>query len=448
MTLSLKFSALFFMAVFSSALIAPINATAATAQKKSDKQDKEVLNEVTWELYSSDSAIYTVRFPEEYKYRLYPIMLTDSSAIYSEEVVATVTSPIDPTDVKDYLVRLDQSFGAPINSTVAKELLAEEEKKYISFARQNNGSLVTNENIEINGFLGKDFYITYTETKMDETNKRALRIRVMLTDTAKVQMVLSGGSTGMYSYQSDNFFSSLRLTDGYGKASKKQKKDWKSFAAPNNLFTMVIPPKNLDYRPQSPKYKLSKRVSSAHVTFTDPVVGKKTFYNVYAYKIGTPVNEKLVKKILFGQHLAKFVQGAMEDSLNLNIADKDGYKVASTQIIIEPKEDIPYVDAIMLRAYFKGDVVVVQEMAGTQGHALGDFSKSIMDSLLFHPEKFKQVTAEEILKNNQAYLKSKEGDAAPVQPAATDATTTPPPAAAPKKQAEPKPEPAKTPAAQ
>lgn len=392
-------------AALSSVGYAQDNTRVPTAIAKAEAEENAKMN---WEQFSSDSKVFSVRFPEKYQFKLYPIALSDTMTAYSEEIIASDKSFVEKLEAKTYLVKADQTLGAPLSITRIKSFLEKEALSYSQFAKDNNGTVLANDDITHHGFIGKDIYLNYTDKNFDEKEKLALRIRILYSDSARVQMVLSGTTSGMYSYTADNFFNSVRLSDGYAQNAERGELGWKKFSDANNIFTLVIPPKHPSYRPDSPRYKLSNRISSAHVIFKDPVVEQNIYYNVYAYKMGINVNDKIVAKVLFSQHLSKFVTGAMADSLKLNHDTKDGYRVASTQLLIAPKEDLPYVDAILLKAYYKDQTIVVQEVVGSQGHALGDFAKFLTNQLEFHPEKFQNVTTQEILKRNQEYLASKE----------------------------------------
>lgn len=386
----------------------------AQQQKKSAtpsalaKAEAEENAKMNWEQFSSESKVFSVRFPEKYQFKLYPIALNDTMTAYSEEIIASDKSFVEKLEAKTYLVKADQTLGSPLSLAQIHALLAKEVRTYQEFAKANNGIVLKNDDITHHGFVGKDIYLNYTDKEFHEKEKLALRIRILYSDSARVQLVLSGTTSGMYSYTADSFFNSIRLSDGYAQDTNRKELGWKKFSDANNIFTMVIPPKHPSYRLLSPRYKLSNRISSAHVIFKDPVVDQNIYYNVYAYKMGINLNDKIAAKVLFSQHLSKFVTGAMSDSLKLNYDTKDGYRIASTQLLIEPKEDLPYVDGILLKAFYKDQTIVVQEVVGSQGHALGDFAKFLTNQLEFHPEKFKETTTQEILKNNKEYLAAKE----------------------------------------
>lgn len=398
-----------FITVYTSASFAQekkpaVNKNAPKSQKNKDNEQKHIID---WELYSSDSGVFNVRFPIDYKYKIYNILVNDSSSAYAEEVVASLASELSPDDIKNYLVEMHQTLGKPLAASQMRKYLDNDAKTYEALAKQNNGELVTNEDFQHFGFLGKNIYITYTDSSLGENALQALRVSILYTNTAKIQMVLTGSPRGMYSQNNNSFFESIRLSDGHGKPSIDKKENWEKLSDANNIFSLVIPPRHAIYRPDPVRYKLSKRISSAHTIFYDPIINQKMFYNVYAYKIGTPIKDKMVKKIIFSQHISKFVTGAQEDSLKLTFSTKNQDSVASTQIIIEPKEDIPYVDAVRLRASYRDGYIVVQEITGSQNLALGDFSTVLLESLEFHPENFKETTVEEIIAKNKAFEEKK-----------------------------------------
>lgn len=362
---------------------------------------------VSWELFTSESSVFSVRFPESYKYKSYVINVGDTALSYAEEILGEVPSDIDVDDGdKVYFVKMNQTLGSTIPLYEAKKLLDDEVAYYKDFAKQNNGLLVSNEDVKIRGFLGKDFFVTYPDPDQSintEKTKKAMRVRVLMTNTAKIQMIITGNNSGMYSYKANNFFDSIRLSDGFGQKPKDYTDKRKVFDGPNNIFSIVIPPRNIEYRPDRPRYKVSKQISSAHVVFNDPVLHQKVFYNVYAYKIGREVTDKIVSKLIFSRHVSRFVDGAMEDNLKVSIEDKDDYRVMSTQLVIEPKPELPYLNCIYIYAIYKGDTLVIQEVAGSQGSAFGGFANTLVTSLKFHPEKYKEATRDEILKRNKAY---------------------------------------------
>lgn len=378
-----------------------------TVNKKTKDKNNENKTTINWELYSSDSGVFNLRFPIDYQYKLYNILINDSSAAYAEEVVASLASELSPDDIKNYLVEMQQTLGRPLAASQMRKFLENDAFTYKTLAEQNNGEVVKNEDFQHFGFLGKNIYITYQDNTKEKDKQQALRVTILYTNTAKIQLMLTGTPRGMFSQYNDSFFESIRLTDGHGRPSINKKESWDKLSDANNIFSLFIPERHTIYRPDPVQYKLSKRISSAHTIFYDPIINQKMFYNVYAYKIGTPIKDKMVKKIIFSQHISKFVTGAQEDSLKLAFSQKDGRNIASTQIIIEPKKDIPYVDAVRLRAYYSDGYIVVQEITGSQNLALGDFSNILMESLEYHPENFKETTVEEILAKNKAYEEKK-----------------------------------------
>lgn len=396
---------------FSFAQEAKSDAKKSTPKNKENKtKENDQKNAINWELYSSDSGIFSIRFPINYKYKIYNILVNDSSAAYAEETVASVPSELDPDDIKNYLVEMQQTLGKPLAASQMKKFLDNDARTFAALADKNDGTVEKNEDFQHFGFLGKNIYITYMDRSLGKNAQQALRVSILYTNTAKIQIVLSGSPRGMYSQYNDSFFESIRLSDGHGKPSIDKKENWEKLSDANNIFSLIIPPRHVIYRPDPVRYKLSKRISSAHTVFYDPIINQKVFYNVYAYKIGTTIKDKMVKKIIFSQHISKFVTGAQEDSLNLTFSSKNHDSVASTQLLIEPKKDIPYVDAVRLKAYYRDGYIVVQEITGSQNLALGDFSTTLMESLEFHPENFKETTVEEILAKNKAFEDSKNAE--------------------------------------
>jgi len=349
-------------------------------------EEEEDPNEVKWERFESVTNIFTTKFPQKYKYKVFPFRFNEDTIAFSGEIASTLDGQ-DKTNEKSILIRVMQTFGDPISKKEVKKILDKEAKKYIESIRSTGGTVLTNEDFVYNGFSAKRLYITYKE----KGEKFGMRMNIFLTDYSKIEQVLSGPAKSMYSYRSDDFFSSIKLYDGITRSEKTAPfaRGWKSVTSKNNVFTVKLPPKNPDYTPISPTLKASKKKEYLFFEFTDPVRDESLFYSVYSYKLGKAATYELSKNILFSSHITKFVKNASIDHLKTENSFIDGVNVMSTKLVVPSPAKFPYIDTILLEARYKNDTVVVQEIMTTAGHARVGLPKNLMASLKFHPEKYK-----------------------------------------------------------
>lgn len=377
---------------------------------------KNVTNE-EWELHTSETGIFKVRFPKSYRYKTYPLRLGDKEIAHAQELIAVTESELMEDQKKTYLIKLDQTFGNPLKTFEIKEMLEEETNKYKLTSKALGGTLISSKDIEHFKFIGKEFYLTYSDkvSKKKKKEKMAMRVRVIYTDTAKIQMVLDGPSASMYSFRSNDFFESIRPVDGYLQKPGKLEQGWKKFSDPHSIFSIVIPPRHPDYRPDKPKYKAGQRTSSTQVVFTDNIVSQKIFYNAYSYRLDQPANAKIAKKILFSRHVSKYAGAANEDSLQVDSSTEGKVGIIKTQLVIQSQKAMPYLNSILMQVTFKDNFVVVQEVAGSAGHALGKFGKALTATMKFHPQNFKLYDPANFKPKRKEAEKQKESASGDVQ---------------------------------
>ena len=343
-------------------------------------------DEVKWERFESLTGIFDSKFPQEYKYKIFPFRFNENTTAFSTEVISSLDGK-EATKDKSILIKAVQTFGDPLSREDVHKILEDETRKYAASVKSMGGSVLTNEAMTFNNFPGRRMYITYYENG----EKHGIRIRIYLTDYSKVEQVLTGPAQTMYSYRSDDFFDSLKLYDGITQEDTPLPigEGWRKITSKNNIFSTKIPPKNIDYTPLPPSFKVSRNRESFHFDIFDPVRNERMFFGVYAYKFGQTATYEKAKNVLFASHVTKFVQNASIDSLKTENEIENGVNVMSTKLIISPPKKYPYLNTIFLEARYKNDTVVVQEILTTANHARSGFPKLLMQLIEFHPEKYK-----------------------------------------------------------
>ncbi len=355
-----------------------------TIDKKEKKEEKE------WERHMSISNVFESKFPQSYKYKIFPFRYNEEKIAFGVEILSTLDGTV-PAKNKSIFIRAVQTFGDPIDLWKAKKILDQEAAIYVRSAKKIGGTILTNENIDHNDFPGKNIYITYYA----DGKKYGIRIRIYMTNYSRVEQVLTGSAKTLFSYRSDDFFNSLKLYDGITalEEPKKFAEGWTKHTAKNKIFTVKLPPVNSSYTPSPPKFVVKPRKECMKFLFYDPVINETVFYNVYAYKLKKKIDEKLAKHILFSQHIDKYVDNLSIESLNMKNTVKDGVNVMGIRLIIAPPKDKPYLSSLLLEMRYSGDIVVVQEITSSANHTRNGFPDMLYKMLEFHPEKYKEPPA-------------------------------------------------------
>ena len=353
-----------------------------------DDKGKEEKEE--WERHSSISGIFEVKFPQNYKYKVFPFRFNNKEIAFSVEILSSLDGTAATQD-KSILVRAAQTFGGQIQYKKAKQILDQEAARYVASAEKMGGNVLTNEDFVYNDFPGKNIYITY----YSDGGKYGIRVRTYMTDYAKVEQVLTGSAQSMFSYRSDDFFDSLRLNDGRISLDEPEEfaKGWTEYTSNNKLFTVKLPPQNADYTPVPPRFAVVPGKEVMRFFFLDPVVNETVFYNVYAYKLKRKINYSTAKRILFSQHVKKYVDNASIENLNTKNTVQDDHNSMIAKLVIAPPPNKPYLSQLHLEMRYAGDVAIVQEIASSANHAITGFPDLLADTVKFYPKNYQEPPA-------------------------------------------------------
>ena len=366
----------------------------ANAQFEINTDTKDEKKKEEWENHVSLSGIFKAKFPQNYKYKLYPFRYNTENVAFSVEVVASLDGSDDNKD-KSILIKAVQSFGDALTMREAKKLLNKEASKYVRSLKKMGGSVLVNEDIMRNDFPGKRLYFTY----FDNGVKYGIRICIYMTDTARVEQVLTAPANIMYSYRSDDFFDSLKLFDGVTKLEEPLPfgRGWTDHVSNNKAFTVKLPPVDSDFTPSPPQYNITPTKEVMRFRFVDPVVGETVFYNVYSYKLKNKINYNMAKRLLFSQHVKKFVENASIENLDTKSSINNHIYNMSARLIISPPKGRPYLSSLLLKMRYAGDSAIVQEIISSSNHANTGLPNLLLsDTLQYHPEKYRAPDPSEI----------------------------------------------------
>ncbi|MGH1403576.1 MAG: hypothetical protein ACRBDL_04985 [Alphaproteobacteria bacterium] len=364
-----------------------------SAAVESHAQSNSAKNKGTeWEYHESITGVFETKFPQKYKYKIFPFQFNQDTVAFSAEIASTLDGATG-TKEKSILIKSVQTFGTELAGITAKKALQRAADRYVRSAESIGGAVITNENIKFNGFLGKNIYISYS----DKGEKIGLRIMIYMTNYAKVELVLTGPANTMYSYRSDDFFNSVKLFDGVTKLSKEDQQKglgfgWDEHISPNSVFTVRLPPKSSDYTPEAPRFHATPSQEKMSFVIVDPVINENVFYNVASYVGKNSYKRESALKALFANHVSRFIENAKMSDLNVEqFEEDDGTQVIRTKIIITPKRSLPYINAIFFEIRYKGNTMVIQEFLCGPKHNPSRIHHTMFSQLKFHPEKYKPI---------------------------------------------------------
>ncbi len=357
----------------------------AAAQTGSSAVEETTNDE--WERHLSLSGIFEVKFPQKYKYKLYPFRYSDEKIAFSVEILGSLDSNDENSD-RNVMVNAVQTFGEYITLRQAKSILAREVAKYALSAKKIGASVLAKEDIESRGFPGKRLYITYN----DNGKKYGMRIHIYITEYAKVEQVITAPADVVYSYRSDSFFDSLKLYDGITTLEEPVEfaKGWEEHTAKNATYTVKLPPQNSVYTPYPPQFSITPAMETMRFSFVDPVVEETVFYNVYSYKLKNNIDYDTAKRILFSQHVKQYAESASIENFETKSSISNHIYEMNSRMIISPPEDKPYISSLMLKIFYAGDTAVVQEILSSGNHTKAGLPDLLFNEILtFHPERYK-----------------------------------------------------------
>lgn len=347
---------------------------------------------VTWEFHKSLTGAFDVRFPSKYKIKSIPLRIDNKTVLFRSEIVASVgEGPEGKENQKVFLVKVDQSMANRLKGKEIKKLLDVDAFRYKKSAQRAGGVVLSNDAIDMDGFKGREMYITYG----DGDDKQALRVKIMYTDISRVEMVLTGPASSMYAFKSNDFFDSLKLYDGPGKIDGQPGENWQDYESPLGLFTLRLPPEGNSYTLGPPKFVHERKKERGRFVFIDPILSYKSFFNFYGYKVDEKMNFDKVKTLLLSAHVAPYADKVRLEDLKIDTkTSEDGsYGTVTTLLRMRPLEKYPYINAVLLQAYFNDEGVVVLEYLGANSFVEMPLGKTLFSLVKFHPEKYSDERA-------------------------------------------------------
>lgn len=333
-----------------------------------------------WVNYKDEDGIFYATMPDNYKVNKKKLRVDENTVLISTESTAS----IDNTDfidvLKKYAITYDQTFAHAIKQEDIPNLITKDLNKYIRYYNSIGGIVRDKEIGMFNQQPGGEIVIAY---RNDEKELVSTRIRILYSDTTRLEQIYTGPEDMMYDHRAKSFFDSLRLNDGRTLYKGDVSQSWKTTTSPFELFTINIPDKTPPYVPDDIQVAYNDKVERLSLKIFDPVYENILFYNVYGYRFSTVMNMEKVQQVLMKKHLGKFPIDTQQ--LKFFKSSSNTYPVMGTKMNFKPPKAYPYMNAIKLNAFYKGPYLVIQEMVGSNAHVESELASRMLRLINFTP---------------------------------------------------------------
>lgn len=336
-----------------------------------------------WEYHPSETSIFEVRFPQKYKQRISPLRLNKKQIVYNAEIVGTIGDDPDPLNNKTYMVKIDQTFGPAIPEEYLQSLLKREAATYIYSMEKQGGILHFEEDINQNGNIGRELIFTYDE----EGKKQGLRLKLVFTDSSRIQQIMTGPAGAVQSYKTNVFFDSLKVYPGIAKKDGDITKEWTKHESPHGIYTLYLPPEPNSFIVKNFSYKVSDNIERGHIVFKDPMLSYKTTYDIYGYVFDKKLYTEDIVSLLYSKHIAKYSTNLTRADLKIETKVFPDRRISYAKLVIPPPPKQSYATTIYLQAIYRNNFVVVQEIRGDPNYVTSDLMQTISSNIEFHPDQ-------------------------------------------------------------
>jgi hypothetical protein len=335
-----------------------------------------------WRPYESESGSFTVLMPPQQEEKSTTMRISDKVVLYTTELSAVIDSRPFKNVIKRYIVKSDQTFGAPLAENEIQDILEREVETYSAYYKSMGGELRDQKAGTILGFPGREILISFNDPEFGPQGLRAL---FLMSNVTKAQQVVIGPEETMHAYRTRDFFDSLRLNEGYTRIEGTVSEDWVQHASPMQIFTVALPPVVSPFVPAEPTAQQDGKSEIVSHSIYDPVWNQHIFYNVYGYQFDKSLTYTDVQQVMTRNHIArygidmrkvKFVKGQLGESA-----------VLETDIVVPPLEQIPYGNYVQMRAIFLGNYMAIQEILSSYTIGRGELANSLMKTIDFHPQR-------------------------------------------------------------
>lgn len=344
--------------------------------------------DLVWDRYKSETKMYIVEFPGKPKIDRAALRIDPSTVIYSEQMSyeEKVSTPGAPDTTRQYIIRLDQTFGGPFVSAGRKGdasvFLDAEIRKLTEFYTMQGATIVSSDVTGRDDFEGRTMVV---DLKNDDGGvAMSARIVLLVRGRTKVQQIVIAPKSVIDRAPVLQFFHSLMLYRGEPVDNGDLKKDWVFYDLDGkSLFNVRLPPGAPPFVPETPKIQVNRNIRSVETSVLDPVRNERLLYRATVYdQGGAKITEDIFDLFLKKYHVDDWDKILVERVA----ADENFLHGKKLWTPVKPTPEDPRIEEKIIRAYYTNNYfgtskILVIELTGSKAMLETELAQNLLYSL-------------------------------------------------------------------
>ncbi len=295
------------------AAVPPASYASTTTARRNDEGP-------VWLDYTSESGLFKVRSPEEYKASYSSFTIEDNRFLGSEEFSAIFGQQKDNIP-RICILKLDQTLGPEMSKEEIAWMINRDLQTYDNYYKKLGGitgyqpqQTHTDRDKRLFVYASGEINVAYNDPKL---GPQAIRVRVLMNENTRLHQIVSGPKGFPDSYQARDFLDTLVFHPGLAESGGKFLDNWQPLESPTGMFSVIYPRKIAPpYYTVLPVAKWDENTEKVSLNFYDPLRDERIFFNVYGYKFKANLNAPGQKEVLMKRHIEQHLKPGVEINLS------------------------------------------------------------------------------------------------------------------------------------
>lgn len=336
-----------------------------------------------WIFTKPEHGLYKIRQPQNQKETFETFPFDPGYIAYSGKSVGTIGQKDTANGLVTYSFIHDQTIGPKFSAEDLGNLIRRELKYYIAYYQNldaNAKVVKQNDKMHFGDFAAGEVYLSFDDKNVEQI-RQDIRIRVVMTDVSKFVLMAQGSAKAMTSYETEDFFNTLKVYDGYQKIQNATPISWKDYTSPLGIFKMSLPEKTSIFMPEIPGIKNTPRTESMAFRFIDPVFDENIVFKIDGFESNKPVAYHNVMQLIEDRYIKKHGTVRFKDTCKQVMVDERPQIHCSYPI--KPPKGYDYMTQVRLIAQFLEKDIVIQEVKASDRFINSDFVNRMLGKMTF-----------------------------------------------------------------